>query len=284
MSTPVEAAFLDACRAELEALKPGNVHRHAAGHGMTVDDFLRSAEAAAPAIAAMGEPVGRRILGAVEATRAAVGQNTNLGILLLCAPLALAAERAAGPAALWPALEEVLASLTVDDARLAYRAIRLASPGGLGRSGAADVQDEPAITLLEAMRLAAERDRIAWNYANGFADIRDTGLPALAAHRGEGWDVTATYLAFLGSLDDTHIVRKLGPGVAREVRLRAAELSRRLALEPDPSAQEGALLAFDAELKAAGINPGTSADLTVATVFARNLLDLLPIERVNRLP
>ena len=181
MSTPVEAAFLDACRAELEALKPGNVHRHAAGHGMTVDDFLCSAEVAAPAIAAKGEPVGRRILGAVEATRAAVGQNTNLGILLLCAPLALAAERAAGPAALWPALEEVLASLTVDDARLAYRAIRLASPGGLGRSDAADVQDEPVITLLEAMRLAAERDRIAWNYTNGFADIRDTGLPALAA-------------------------------------------------------------------------------------------------------
>src|SRR5205807_1540930 len=83
---------------------------------------------------------------------------------------------------------------------------------------------------------------------------------------------TATFLAFLGSLDDTHIVRKLGPGVAREVRLRAAELSRRLALEPDPSALGGALLAFDAELKAAGINPGTSADLTVATVFARNLL------------
>ena len=123
---------------------------------MTVDDFLCSAEVAAPAIAAEGEPVGRRILGAVEATRAAVGQNTNLGILLLCAPLALAAERAAGPAALWPALEEVLAGLTVDDARLAYRAIRLASPGGLGRSDAADVQDEPAITLLEAMRLAAD--------------------------------------------------------------------------------------------------------------------------------
>ena len=287
MSAPVEAAFLDACRAELEALKPGNVHRHAAGHGMTVDDFLYSAEVAVPAIAAKGEPVGRRVLGAVEATRAAVGQNTNLGILLLCAPLALAAERAAGPTALWPALEEVLASLTVDDARLAYRAIRLASPGGLGRSDAADVQDEPAITLLEAMHLAAPRDRIAWNYANGFGDVRDTGLPALAAqaaHRGQGWDVTAAFLAFLGSLDDTHIVRKLGPGVAREVRLRAAELSRRLASEPNPSALEGALLAFDAELKAAGINPGTSADLTVATVFARNLLDLLPIERVKRLP
>ena len=35
--------------AELEALKPGNVHIHAGGHGMTVRDFLMSAEAAAKA-------------------------------------------------------------------------------------------------------------------------------------------------------------------------------------------------------------------------------------------
>jgi triphosphoribosyl-dephospho-CoA synthase len=96
--------------------------------------------------------------------------------------------------------------------------------------------------------------------------------------------VTAAFLAFLGSLDDTHIVRKLGPEVAREVRLRAVALHERLASAQSPSALESDLLAFDAELKAAGINPGTSADLTVATVFARNLLDLLPIERVKRLP
>ena len=51
------------------------------------------AEVAAEPIARLGASVCARILGAIEATRAAVGQNTNLGIVLLCAPLARAAER-----------------------------------------------------------------------------------------------------------------------------------------------------------------------------------------------
>ena len=112
-STAIADRFRDACRAELEALKPGNVHVHGEGHGMTVGDFLASADVAAPALAAPDASVGERILAAVLATRAAVGQNTNLGIVLLCAPLAAAAERE-GP--LRPNLDRVLAGLTRGDA------------------------------------------------------------------------------------------------------------------------------------------------------------------------
>jgi len=39
------------------------------------------------------------------------------------------------------------------------------------------------------------------------------------------------------------------------------------------------LLEWDAELKCQGINPGTSADLTVATLFADKLRRMLPTER-----
>jgi len=275
-SNAIAAAFTAACLAELDALKPGNVHRHAPGHGMTVADFVASAEAAAPALAAAGASVGQRILVAVSATRAAVGQNTNLGIVLLCAPLAVAAERAADPAAFfWPALEATLRDLTVDDARLAYRAIRLASPGGLGRSGEADVADEPSVTLLDAMRLATGRDRIAWNYANGMAEIRDVGLPRLktllAAGWAEPWAVTGTFLAFLGRIPDSHVARKFGTPAAEELRARAAAVETELIASPDPTRLLTDLLALDAGLKAAGLNPGTSADLTVATLFARDL-------------
>ena len=91
----IAEAFIAACRDEIEAPKPGNVHVFADGHGMTVPDFLRSAEAAAPALSNPSLPVGARILAAVEATFAAVGMNTNLGIILLCAPLAAAAETGA---------------------------------------------------------------------------------------------------------------------------------------------------------------------------------------------
>jgi triphosphoribosyl-dephospho-CoA synthase len=276
-SADVAGAFLAACLAELDAPKPGNVHRYGDGHGMTVADFERSAAAAAPSIAAAGAPVGGRVLGAVEATRAAVGQNTNLGIVLLCAPLAVAFERARAGAGgdLWSALGGVLAGLTVADARAAYRAIRLAAPGGLGRSAEADVAEgEPAVTLLEAMRLAAGRDRIARNYADGFRDLRETGVPTLerlSRRMDEPWAVAGVHLAFLAAIPDTHIARKRGPEAAERVRAGAAGLWARYASAPDPRALLPDLLALDGELKAAGLNPGTTADLAVATVFAGRL-------------
>ena len=79
-----------ACLAELDALKPGNVHAHAPGHRMVLADFVTSADVSAPALARAGAGVGTRVRDGVAATMAAVGQNTNLGILLLCAPLAVA--------------------------------------------------------------------------------------------------------------------------------------------------------------------------------------------------
>lgn len=264
----VAAAFRAACEAELAALKPGNVHAWAPGHGMTVEDFRRSAAAAAPAIADPGLGVGAKILAAVEATRAACGQNTNLGILLLAAPLAAAAQSGRS-------LGAVLAGLSVEDAVLAYRAIRLAAPGGLGRSDRHDVAQEPRVTLLEAMRAAADRDRIAFQYATGYADVLGLGIPRLRAARARGWPeswaVTAVYLTFLARFPDTHVARKRGAAAAEEVRRRAAELEGTLVAAADPRELEPALQAFDAELKEGGLNPGTSADLTVATHIAAAL-------------
>jgi triphosphoribosyl-dephospho-CoA synthase len=271
--TDVATLFRAACAAELLALKPGNVHIHAAGHGMTVADFQASAEAAAAAIARPGAPVGARLLAAVQATRAAVGQNTNLGILLLAAPLAAAAER---PEPLPRAAARVLRALTVADARAAYAAIRLAAPGGLGRVADADVRDEPAITLLEAMRQAAGRDRIAWNYAHGLRDVFRRGVPRLRALQARGWTlpwaITGTYLALLARTPDSHVARKHGVAAAAALARRVAPLARRLLARERPETLLDELLALDAALKREGINPGTTADLVVASLLARALM------------
>ena len=268
----IETAYVAACRAELEALKPGNVHMHAAGHGMTVGDFLTSAVVSAPAIADARLGVGARILAAIEATRAACGQNTNLGIVLLAAPLAAAAER---PGPLAAGLAATLAALTVEDAVLAYRAIRLASPAGLGRSGQHDVAEEPKVTLLAAMRAAAGHDRIARQYATGFEDVFDIGVARLVACRQAGWTdawaTSATFLAFLAAFPDTHVVRKHGQQAAEGLRHRALAIESLLRTAGDPASMESLLLGFDGELKAQGINPGTSADLTVASHFVASL-------------
>ena len=143
------AAYIEACLAELDAPKPGNVHRFAPGHDMSVADFVRSAEASAGPIAARGARVGVRIRAAVEATLSAVGQNTNLGIILLCAPLAAATESA--QVALRPALAGVLDNLDRADAADVFSAIAAANPGGLGRATRHDVNAPATATLREAM-------------------------------------------------------------------------------------------------------------------------------------
>jgi triphosphoribosyl-dephospho-CoA synthase len=270
----VGRAFHDACLAELEALKPGNVHRFAGGHRMSLADFERSAAAAAPAIGRARLSVGKRILRAVEATRTAVGQNTNLGIVLLAAPLAAAAlDRDGGD--LRARVADVLDALSVKDAREAYEAIRIAGPGGLGNAPAHDVAEEPQITLLEAMRAAEIRDRIAWNYANGFTDIFGLGLPWLRQAWGRWGDtpfaLTRVYLGFLAHVPDTLIERKFGPDIAAAVLEEARPLEAGLVECRAPEAMTAPLTAFDAALKERGLNPGTSADLVVATLFAATL-------------
>lgn len=278
----IAAAFLRACRLDVAVPKPGNVSLAAPGHGMQAAQFVASAEAAVGALCRPGAAVGERIEGAVRASVAAAGCNTNLGIVLLCAPLAAAAERdgaCRSATALRGALADVLDALGVDDARAAYRAIALAGPGGLGRAEAQDVHAEPTVDLRAAMVLAAGRDRIAAQYANGFADLFDIALGHVpAALLGDGSDdeppspelaaaVQRLYLECLARWPDSHIVRKHGEAVAQIVMSAAQGWRTRERPGLDPG-----FAAWDATLKAAGINPGTSADLTVATLFAAGLL------------
>ena len=270
----VAQAFLDACLAELDALKPGNVHRFSDGHDMTVADFATSAEAAAPLIGGEGHGVGERIRLAAEVTRRAVGHNTNLGIILLAAPLANAAlDRRSGDLA--HRLRLILGALSVEDARQAYRAIRETKPGGLGEAPQHDIAAEPEVSLLEAMRAAEGRDRIAWNYAHAFADIFELGHKWLAQARerwgGGSWAVTRVYLGFLAHLPDTLIERKFGTRSAALVREEAAPIEASFTECQTPETMTAPLMAFDASLKDRGLNPGTSADLTVATLFAAGL-------------
>jgi triphosphoribosyl-dephospho-CoA synthase len=266
MSARVAEAFIAACRAELTALKPGNVHVFAPGHRMEVRDFEISAEVAAPFMARRGARVGERVLGAVRATRDAVGQNTNLGILLLCAPIAAAEERPGGATA---NIGTVLDDLDAKDAADVFAAIALASPGGLGEVAAEDVRQPPTSGLIPAMALAADRDSIARQYVTGFADIVEfaASLPADVREATRPDVVTRLYLSLLARFSDSHIVRKYGREAAEMLSQAAASMLPRLGR---PDAHE-ALMALDAEWKIRSLNPGTSADLTVATIFLRLL-------------
>ncbi|MBV8535037.1 MAG: triphosphoribosyl-dephospho-CoA synthase [Alphaproteobacteria bacterium] len=269
IATGLARCYVDACLLELRALKPGNAHVHAAGHRITVGEMETSARVSAEPLTRPGAPVGRRILDAVSATRAAVGSNTNLGIVLLAAPLLAAADIDTGN--LRDGLHRVLTQLTVEDAAAAYAAIRLASPAGLGAAPEQDVTAAPTVDLRAAMSLAAERDRVARQYAADYEDIFLIGIPELAAaqeaQRPPEWGATRAFMAFLAAFPDSHIQRKHGQEVAETVRAEAAALRSKVGRGPDDRPAVDALLAFDGSLKLRGLNPGTSADLTVASAL-----------------
>jgi triphosphoribosyl-dephospho-CoA synthase len=266
----VAAAGQLACLLEVSAPKPGNVSPGRHFHDTRYEDFLASAVAIGPALAAAGErPLGATVYAAVDATSRWTRSNTNLGIILLLAPLALAARRTTG--ALRPAVAEVLASTTVDDAAEVYAAIRLARPGGLGAAASEDVAAVPTVALREAMALAADRDSVAREYVTDFAATFEVGAPALRAARGDGLDWTdatvEAYLRLLAALPDTHIARKLGRAAAEEVS-REARAAADAGGVRSPAGRQ-ALASFDRALRdpANARNPGTTADLTCAALF-----------------
>jgi len=270
--------YRSSCMGELSALKPGNVHLFADGHGMTIDDFIKSADVTSAVVASPDLTVGQRILAAVQATHQAVGQNTNLGLLLLCVPLIEAAMRQQPGQTLAQSLCATLDSLTVSDAQAVAQAIVLAAPAGLGKVGQADVREAPTITLLEMMKLAQFKDRIAWNYANQFLDILWFGVnryrDAMMRWDNPAWATTALYLGLLSGQPDTHIVRKFGAATADSVMQEAADFELNYWQTDNPKLIQKSLLDWDASLKQRGINPGTSADMVVATLLADYLLGI----------
>jgi triphosphoribosyl-dephospho-CoA synthase len=251
-----------ACLWEATARKAGNVHRYRDFDDASYVDFLASAAAIAPVLTtACHRPVGETVLECVRATRSVVRTNTNLGIILLLAPLAavpLEEPLRAG-------VTRILEALTVADAERVYEAIRLASPTGLGRVPQQDVYGAaPTRTLREVMALAADRDLIARQYASGFADVWDDGVPAiltgLQVEQSLEGAIVFAQLTLLAKHPDTLIRRKCGPAEAEEVSRRAAAVL---------DAGWDAFGDFDGWLRAEGRrrNPGTTADLLTACLF-----------------
>jgi triphosphoribosyl-dephospho-CoA synthase len=246
---------------EVSARKAGNVHPHANFRDVSYADFVQSAMAAAPEISlAPTRPLGKTILAAIQATRRVTATNTNLGIVLLLAPLAKGDD-----------VGSVLANTTIDDSIQAYEGIRLAAPGGLGEARDQDVRETPSRPLREVMALAAERDLVARQYAKDFADVFELGLPALLAglERFGRLEPAIQHcqLTWLAAFPDSLIVRKRGLESAREASRRAKQV---LELGSVGTAEgRAAYDDFDRWLRADGHarNPGTTADLVTACLF-----------------
>jgi len=275
----LQAAVRHACELDVKALKPGNVSVDSPGSGMAAADFLASAEAIAEPITAPGLGVGERIYRAVAATHRAVGCNTNLGIVMLLAPIIYATELAGSKGeSLESNLIDVLNNLTQADADWTYRAIRLAKPGGMGTSVRYDIAEPPTVTLLQAMQAARARDQIARLYTTGYQRLLQRGVPvwrqALQRWASEEWAMTAVFLNYLAQENDSLISRKFGVHASRRVSDAAMRHCQVMNQLDDPSQIRAALSEWDRDLKRDGLNPGTTADISVATVLLAGLQEI----------
>jgi triphosphoribosyl-dephospho-CoA synthase len=269
-----------ACILEVCAPKPGNVNRNHDFVDTTLEDFLISALAIGPAFEkAAGASIGQTIWTAAASTRQCVRTNTNLGMILLLAPLAKTCSILGGRGELQDAdsgkihgcLQATLNALTVEDARYTYAAIRMAQPGGLGQVSQADVAEEPTVTLFQAMELAQNRDAIAHEYVTGYSITFEIGWPALnealAGGAGLAGAIVQAFLTVLSRVPDTLIARKRGLETARQISRKAEKVLGRGGIFTSRG-QEG-IDEMDRELRdrAHTLNPGTTADLTAAAIF-----------------
>jgi triphosphoribosyl-dephospho-CoA synthase len=251
------------------APKPGNVHRFADLPGLRLLDFLASALAIGEPLDRVGEiGVGPAVERAIAATRRLVETNTNLGMVLLLAPLAAVPEHRG----LHEGVGEILEATTIDDARAVYRAIRLAEPGGMGSVAEQDLTHQPTLPLKAVMAMAADRDLIARQYADGFREVFEDGLPALEGSlrlgRSVETSIVAAHLTLLSRHPDSLIARKAGIERAWEVSHRAAEVL--VAGWPEGMRAVQMCSEFDRWLRdpVRRLNPGTTADLVTGALYA----------------
>ena len=279
LQTRLIKAWLEACECELNAFKPGNVSIYSNADDMSVDDFRRSAAVSAPFITDPKFTLGEKIYHAVQATRAEVGCNTNLGIILLCAPLIQAMQTDQLSGSLRERLGRILNNTTVNDAQWTYRAIQLAAPGGLGKAEQQDVSDQPEINLTEAMKLASHRDHIAYQFNSQYSTVFEIAMIryrlAFGRWKDEYWTTVAVFLDLLRQIPDSHIERKFGSQYTACIAARAAFLFEKLSNSVSPEQIYQDLQETDTEFKSKGINPGTTADLTVACLLSIRLEVLL---------
>jgi triphosphoribosyl-dephospho-CoA synthase len=271
--------YRQACHIELQAFKPGNVSAYAEGHGMSVSDFQISAKVSSEPLCNPAYSLGEKIFYAVKATRDAVGCNTNLGIILLCAPLIQAATLVNVNLTFRQALNLVLASTTVSDAGWVFKAITLAAPGGLGQSDKQDVHNPPSVTLEQAMLIASDKDLIAQQYSSDYKDIFDFAVfrynARLSQWRDRSWAAVFVYAELLSQYPDSHIERKHGNKYTEWVAVRMRQFLEEFDQATDPQQLLQSLYCLDTEFKSIGINPGTTADMTVATILSVFIEDFL---------
>ena len=266
----LKSAYLFSCKKDIELIKPGNVNLLSSHKDTKAQDYLDSAILSSKELFNQNYSLGKRILESVNVTRSKVNVNTNLGIILLCAPV-IQSYIDFNNLDLREGIKKTLSTTSIKDTHDLCAAINISSPGGLGDSDMYDTASYPNASIKQIMDYSQEYDRISYQYSHNFSDIFDFIIPKLEFlnQRYESLDISLSllFIEILAKIPDSHISRKFGDKIAKKTSNNAYDLLKILDREYDPDYLAKALNNLDYEYKKKGINPGTTADLLVASLM-----------------
>jgi len=271
--------------------KPGNVHRTRNFPDMVFEDFLLSGIAIGKTMEKAAERglkyhhrsekwdkigLGELILEAVTETDHWVANNTNLGIVMLLTPISVAAGMFEDVNSFREIIDQIMRSTTPEDAVNLYRAINIAAAGGMGQQDDLDVSAESSlqklrddnVNMFSVLEMSSAWDKLSYELTHKMPVTFEIGYPTFKKLKSEyetNQATVQTFLTILSQVPDTLISRKFGDHKAEEVRDSAKSIL-----------EEGGILTkkgiysvekFDQELISNGLNPGTTADFTAASIM-----------------
>ena len=277
--------------------KPGNIHRLNDFPSTCYEHFLAGGVALGTV---MGEIAERSSLSndwsdirLGEGVKNAVGDmlswqnggNIHLGVILLFVPLSAGAGVTLSKVdfdcdLLREYTNKIISKADSKDSVNIYTAIDLAmSKDILGSVDKLDVKDKNSkkmitnenIIPLEIFKVCKDRDLICREWVTGFSVVFETGYPYLAKRIADGANINNatidTFLKILAENPDSLITRKSGVKSAEYVSQKAQSI-----LEIGGTSNEkgiNMIWSFDKELRKekGRLNPGTSADLTAASLY-----------------
>ena len=128
---------------------------------------------------------------------------------------------------------------------------------------------------MEAMNYASSYDYIALQYKENFDNIINNLSPKWREYfknfNSDENATTALFLDLISVVPDSLIARKYGVDKAKEVSNKFLEISKEYSCSKNPNSLNNQLLLIDSELKIQGLNPGTTADVVVASIFLNRL-------------
>ena len=265
--------------------KPGNVHRTRNYDDMEFEDFIISGivigdtiRSATTDVDVENPRLGKYILEAVSETDKWIKNNTNLGIVMMITPIAVGAAISDKFEDIRENVKLLMANTSVDDACDLYDAINIADAGGMGNQDEYDVASDNAKkelrennqTMFDVLKISAPWDMLAREMTSDMPAVFEIGYPTYHRLKDEKIKNDAcvlTFLTILSQVPDTLISRKYGDDEALKVSMMTRDL---LKMKDNPDFDER-LREFDDYLFKNKYNPGTTADLTAASIFVSYL-------------